>query len=190
MRPSCLAFCPNVVPLPATGPARPIARHFTLSGPERPFTRRVFETFTWDSFGQGVDRRASGESTSTHEPCSHSGIARDWHRSGSSRGVTDCRGFVSTAEFGSFGDLGEALQITVASFRRRNSVRSGISARRYRLPWLRFVSDSRFLRGDQRDVRDYRGFVSSATLGSFGESMGRYRLPWVRFAQAFGAARA
>ncbi len=77
------------------------------------------------------------------------------------QGVTDYRGFVSSAEFGSLGEIDEALQIAVASFRQRLSVRSGRSTRRYRLPWLRFVNDFRFVRGDRRGVTDCRGFVSS-----------------------------
>ena len=76
---------------------------------------------------RGNGDQGSGESRSTHEPCSHSGIVRDW-------------------------------------------LRSGIAARRYRLPWLRFVSGFRFVRGVPRGVTDYRGFVSSAAFGSFGET--------------------
>ncbi len=102
-------------------------------------------------------------------------------RSGKPPGVTSCRGLVSSAEFGSFGEttrryilpwvrfvggtrfvpgmVHEALQNAVGSFRHRNSVRSGRS------------------RGDT----DCRGFVSSAAFGSFGEFTRRYRLPWLRF---------
>ncbi len=124
---------------------------------------------------------------------------------------TDCRGFVSSTPFGSFGEIGQTLQIAVGSFRQRRSVRSGSSVRRYRLPWVRFVNAVRFVRGVRSDGTDCRGFVSSTPFGSFGEfgqtvqiavgsfrqrrsarsgrSVRRYRLRWVRFVSGFRFVR-
>ncbi len=113
-----------------------------------------------------------------------------------------------TVDFGSFGEIHEALRITVASFRQRVFGSFGETTRRYRLSWLRFVEwpgatangfartpwvrfarDSgnwvRFVKALQIAVASFRGFVSSATFGSFGETARRYKLPWLRFVNGF-----
>ena len=76
------------------------------------------------------------------------------------RGVTNYRGFVSrTAR--NWLRLGAALQITVGSFRARLGI-GFVSARRYRLPWVRFAHGSE-LASFRRGVTNYRGFVSRTT---------------------------
>ncbi len=65
------------------------------------------------------------------------------------------------------GEMVEALHLAVGSFRQRNSVRSGKPTRRYSLPWVRFVSGIRFVRGDRPGVTACRGFVSRDVLLGF-----------------------
>ena len=89
-----------------------------------------------------------------------------WVRSGNSRGVTSCHGFVLSGASNWARFVG-ALHLAMGSFCRG--------------PWVRSWNS--------RGVTSCHGFVLSGTLGSFGELARRYILPWVRFVGDLGFVR-
>jgi hypothetical protein len=63
------------------------------------------------------------------------------------QGVTECHWVRFAARVGNGFVSSGRYRLPLGSFCRRHSVRSGRSTRRCRLPWLRFVSGIRFVRG-------------------------------------------
>ena len=120
-------------------------------------------------------------------------------RSGKPPGVTDCRGFVSSSPLGSFGELVRRYK-SMARNKARNHPRShalrgnalldaprrpcfeerGTQSVPDGIPTQSVgTSFSRLLALCRVVVANCRGFVSSLTFGSFGETTRRHSLPWL-----------